>query len=282
MPAVTKAQYFPTQTAYHINLMKSKFQFKGHPLHPILVSFPIAFFVGTLILDIAALVWQRADFQKMATYLEGGGIIFGLLAAVPGFVDFLYTIPPNSSGKNRAAKHGLINVTMLVTFSIAWLMRTNQDISLPWIITLETAGVVLLSIAGWLGGTLVYRNQIGIDIRYAHAGKWKEKYVDKSRGKIEVAMLDELKINQMKLIHVGGKRIVVCKTEKGHAAFDDHCTHRGGSLAGGAMICGTVQCPWHGSQFDVQTGMIKAGPATEGIKTYSVLESENKIFLMLG
>ena len=78
-----------------------------------------------------------------------------------------------------------------------------------------------------------------------------------------VAGTDELKVNQMKLVHLNEKRIVVCKTEKGYSAFDDHCTHRGGSLAAGSLICGTVQCPWHGSQFDVFSGDVTAGPATK-------------------
>jgi nitrite reductase/ring-hydroxylating ferredoxin subunit len=64
----------------------------------------------------------------------------------------------------------------------------------------------------------------------------------------------------MKLIHAGKKRILISRTEKGYVALHDHCTHRGGSLAGGAMICETVQCPWHDSQFDVNAGVVKAGP----------------------
>src|SRR5690606_32302832 len=98
----------------------------------------------------------------------------------------------------------------------------------------------------------------------------------------EVATTDELKVNQMKLVHLNNSRIVISRTENGYAAFDDHCTHRGGSLAGGAMICNTVQCPWHGSQFDVRTGMVKAGPAKESIKTYPVVESDGKVFLTIG
>ena len=47
------------------------------------------------------------------------------------------------------------------------------------------------------------------------------------------------------------------------------------------MICGTVQCPWHGSQFDVRTGKVKAGPAKEGIKTYRVEEREGEVRLVL-
>ena len=260
--------------------MKSKVQIKGHPLHPILVSFPIAFFTGTLIFDIAAFAYEQDKFLTLAGYLEGAGICFALLAAVPGFIDFLFTVPPNSSGKKRAAKHGVINITMVLLFSVAWVIRQQSETSLILLIAIECAGFTLMAIAGWMGGTLVYRNQIGIDIRYADAGKWNEVRIENAGGRTEVATIDELKVNQMKLVHINKERIVICRTGNGYAAFGDHCTHRGGSLAGGAMMCDTVQCPWHGSQFDVRTGMLKAGPAKENIRTYPVTESEGKVFLM--
>jgi len=47
------------------------------------------------------------------------------------------------------------------------------------------------------------------------------------------------------------------------------------------MACGTVQCPWHGSQFDVRTGGVQAGPAKEGIKTYRVTQEGDKVLLLL-
>jgi nitrite reductase/ring-hydroxylating ferredoxin subunit len=130
-----------------------------------------------------------------------------------------------------------------------------------------------------MGGTLVSRNQIGVDIRYANAGKWNEEHLQHTNGNVKVAGVNELQLNQMKLVHVNGKRIVICKTENGYMAFDDRCTHRGGSLASGSLICGTVQCPWHGSQFDVETGLAKAGPATEKIQVYKVDEIENELFI---
>ena len=123
----------------------------------------------------------------------------------------------------------------------------------------------------------MYRNEIGIDPRYANAGKWKEVTIANTNA--AVAEADELKVDQMKLVRVRDKRIVIARSENGYVAFDDHCTHRGGSLAGGTMICGTVQCPWHGSQFDVVTGEVKAGPAKEKINTYDVEERNGKIYL---
>jgi len=261
--------------------MKSRAHFKSHPIHPILVNFPIAFFVGTLLFDLLGVILGRPDFYYISYYLNMAGIAFGLLAAVPGLIDFITVVPPKSSGKKRAAQHGVTNVLMLIAFAIAFYLKRATGISIYIIIGIEVIGNILLGIAGWMGGTLVFRNQIGVDIRYANAGKWKELTIDKANGPVRVATTDELKLNQMKLVHINGKRIVICKTQNGFAAFDDHCPHRGGSLAGGSMICDTVQCPWHGSQFDVNDGKLKAGPAKEGIKTYPLNISGNEVFLQI-
>lgn len=260
--------------------MRSRAHVKSHPIHPILVAFPIAFFVGTFIFDILGIIYDDESLYAVSLYMQVCGIIGALLAAIPGAVDYFKTVPPRSSAKKRATKHALLNIINLVLFVVSWILK-GGNIN-PYIILIpEIIGIVLLGIAGWLGGTLVYRNQIGVDPRYANAGKWKEKEADETKGKIEVASVDELKTDQMKLIHVKDKRIVIARTGKGYVAFDDHCTHRGGSLAGGAMICGTVQCPWHGSQFDVNTGAVKAGPAKENINTYNVTEESGKVFLNL-
>jgi nitrite reductase/ring-hydroxylating ferredoxin subunit/uncharacterized membrane protein len=265
---------------YKKRCMKSKANIKSHPLHPILVAFPIAFFVGTFLFDVVGLINGDASLHDTACRVEGAGIIFALLAAVPGVIDYIYTVPPKSSAKSRATKHGLINVSNVVLFTFVLFYRQSHNANIYIVAVLELVGVAILSVAGWMGGTLVHRNQIGVDIRYANAGKWKEQYVE-AGDKVEVAKVDELQVDQMKLIHVKDKRIVIAKTEDGYVAFDDRCTHKGGSLAGGAIMCGTVQCPWHGSQFDVKTGVVKAGPAKEGIKTYKVSQQGSKIFLSL-
>jgi nitrite reductase/ring-hydroxylating ferredoxin subunit len=85
----------------------------------------------------------------------------------------------------------------------------------------------------------------------------------------------------MKLLHVRGRRIVLARTAEGYAAVDDRCTHRGGSLADGVLACGVVTCPWHGSQFDVHTGEVKAGPAEQPIRTYRVEEADGQVRLVI-
>jgi len=261
--------------------MKSRAHFKGHPLHPILVCFPIAFYTGTLLFDVLAKTYSP-EFLFTAYNLEIAALVSAVLAAVPGIIDYVYTVPPASTAKKRGAKHALINLSVMIFYNAALIYRAKNEVpDINILIGLEGAGWILLLFAGWLGGTLVYRNQIGVDPRYADAGKWKEEYFEYNEGEIEVANLNDLKINQMKLVHVGNKRIVIARSEEGYVAFDDRCTHRGGSLAGGSMICGTVQCPWHGSQFSVSDGSIKAGPAKIPIVTYPLRQENGKLFLTL-
>jgi nitrite reductase/ring-hydroxylating ferredoxin subunit len=139
-----------------------------------------------------------------------------------------------------------------------------------WSLLLQGLGSAAMSVAGYMGGTLVYRNQIGVDHRYANAGKWQEESREHAESRALTSAAAPLGVNQMKLVHSDGKRIAVGRTEDGYAAFDDRCTHKGGPLSDGALICGTVQCPWHGSQFDVHTGAVKCGPAEEPIGTYPI------------
>lgn len=246
-----------------------------------LIPFPIAFLTGSLIADVAAFFTGRPIFNEVSFWIQIAGIAFALLAAIPGIIDFIYTVPPDSTAKTRAAKHGVLNITAVSIFAAVWFYRQSSAASQLIIISAELVGFILMCIAGWMGGTLIHRNQIGVDPRYANKGKWKEAYFKEGNGEIEVASIEELQVNQMKLLHVGSARIVLARTENSYVAFDDRCTHRGGSLAGGSMTCGTVHCPWHGSQFKVSDGSVAAGPAEEKIKVYEVIEKEGRVYLRL-
>lgn len=263
--------------------MKSKINIQGHSLHVILVGFPIAFFTGAFLFDLLGMALDSLSLLDTGIYMGFIGVLFGLSAAVPGFIDYLFTVPPHSTAKKRASQHGLINVGVVTLFGVALILKTRQAVPFAVPMAMEFTGLVLMGIAGWMGGTLVSRNQIGIDIRYANAGKWKEKYVESKNGRLELQReeFETLKTDQMMLLHVDGQRIVLAKTESEWVAFDDRCPHRGGSLAAGTMICGTVQCPWHGSQFDVKTGRLKSGPANEGIKVYPLQLVGGQLFVQL-
>jgi uncharacterized membrane protein/nitrite reductase/ring-hydroxylating ferredoxin subunit len=277
--------------------MKSHAAVSSHPLHAMLIPFPFAFLVGAVFFDAIGLLGGLPTFWLVGHYLLAAGIITALAAAIPGIIDYATTVPPRSSAKKRAATHGLTNSFAVALFATAWFSRSLSEPDLM-VLVLEAAGAAALSSGAWMGGTLVYRNQIGVDHRYARAGKWRESTISVPQGDfVTVADADELKPGQMKLLHLNGRRWVVARTADGEmagagtagtagvtaiagagsdldgatfAVFDDHCPHRGGSLADGCLVDGTVQCPWHGSQFEVKTGRVVAGPAKDNIATCEV------------
>jgi nitrite reductase/ring-hydroxylating ferredoxin subunit/uncharacterized membrane protein len=248
-----------------------------------LVAFPIAFLYGSFVFDVLGRLGDWPSVWTAGAYLNLAAILTGLAAGVPGLIDYLGVVPPDSSAKQRATWHMAVNVTALAAFALAWVFRERVTLKPEGAaLLLEGLGVVLVTAGGWLGGTLVYRNQIGVDHRYAGAGKWREQAVEATAGeRVVVARADELKVNQMKLVRVGGRRIALARTEQGYTAFDDHCTHRGGSLVDGVLACDTVTCPWHGSQFDVRTGAVKSGPAESPIGTYPVELAGDEVHLIL-
>jgi nitrite reductase/ring-hydroxylating ferredoxin subunit/uncharacterized membrane protein len=263
--------------------MRSRASFRGHPIHPALIPFPFAFLYGAFLFDLAGRVAGRPGWWTTGAYLGLVGIVAALIAAVPGFIDYFTTVPPKSSGKQRATRHMLVNLAAVVLFAAAWAVR-GESAALPdlTVLALEGIGVALLTAGGWMGGVLVNRNQIGVDHRYARAGKWKEVTIRlQSDQPVVLARTDELQVDQMKLVHLDGRRIVLAHTRGGYVAFEDRCTHKGGSLADGVMIDGVVQCPWHGSQFDCRSGAVKAGPADTPITSYRVTEESGLVKLRL-
>lgn len=82
------------------------------------------------------------------------------------------------------------------------------------------------------------------------------------------------------LVHVSDERVVIGRCPQGMIAFSDHCTHKGGPLSDGALVGCTVQCPWHGSQFDVHTGRVVAGPAKSKIDVYETEIRGGEVYIL--
>lgn len=244
----------------------------NHAIHPALIPFPFAFLFGAAAFNTCGRLFEQPAFWRTGGYLAVAGACAAVLAAIPGLVDYIYTVPPRSTGKSRAARHGLANLAAVSLIVGSWWIRGGSDEQPTALtMTLDLLGVATLSYAGWLGGTLVSRNLISVDHRYANAGTWQEVTVTRARGEpVAAGSTGDLEEGQMKLVRVNGARIVLARTPDGYVACDDRCTHRGGSLAGGVLIGGVVQCLWHGSQFECGSGKVRSGPAKRPIKTYEV------------
>jgi uncharacterized membrane protein/nitrite reductase/ring-hydroxylating ferredoxin subunit len=260
--------------------MRSKAAISSHPIHPMLVSFPIGLWIMAFIFDLLGVSRGDESLWAAGFYSVIAGCVGAVLAALPGAIDWLTVIPPDSSAKNRGLLHGSLNVIALLLF-IVIAYRQGSPAAKPdgLNLGLMAVGVLGIAISGWLGGTLVYRNQIGVDHRYAGAGKLKERSLE--GWDRPVCNQSELGDGQMLLARVGQERVVVGRCSEGLFAFSDHCTHRGGPLSDGALVDCQVQCPWHGSQFDIRTGRVVSGPAEEKIDVHEIAVRSGEVYIKM-
>ena len=143
--------------------MESRLKVFGHPLHQMLVVFPLGLLGTAAIFDGIYLATGRSALAVVSAYLILAGVIGGLLAALPGLVDYL-AIPAGTRAKRVGALHGLGNVVVLGLFAVSWLVRRDVPEAPPmaaWL--LGFAGLGLAGVTGWLGGELVNRLGVGVD-----------------------------------------------------------------------------------------------------------------------
>ncbi len=134
--------------------MASPASIAKHPIHPMFVVFPLGLLIYSLILDIiSALSGGIPALYTTSYYLILGGFIGGLVAAIPGFVDFLSL---KGRPKTIATAHLIINLIVVVLFIINFAIRASGTPVVPGPLILSIIGIILGAISGWLGGELVY------------------------------------------------------------------------------------------------------------------------------
>lgn len=144
--------------------MESRVKLLGHPIHPMLIVFPLGLLTAAVIFD-AIYLWRTSPtFATLAYWNIGAGVVGGLLAAVFGLIDWL-AIPAGTRAKRIGLLHGATNVLVVVTFALTWWMRGDLLDNAPTtgLFLLEVGALVLATVAGWLGGELVDRLGVGVD-----------------------------------------------------------------------------------------------------------------------
>lgn len=143
--------------------MRTPASVKGHPIHAMLVPLPIGLFVFSLVSDLLLVAGLGGgDWAVVARCTLAAGIVTALLAAIPGFVDYL-----SLSGRPRriATSHMLLNLTVVGVFTMDFLLRLRTDPYDKVPVVFSAIGVSLLAVSGWLGGEMVYRHGVGVDER---------------------------------------------------------------------------------------------------------------------
>ena len=133
----------------------------GHPIHPMLIPFPIVCFIGTLVTDIGYSRNHDAGWATASHWLLAVGLIMAALAAVAGLTDYLGDERIRRLGD--ALKHMLANVTAVVIELVNLILRWHNDAAIPNIgIYLSGVVVLILLYSGWKGGDLVFRHGMGV------------------------------------------------------------------------------------------------------------------------
>jgi uncharacterized membrane protein len=143
--------------------MESKVKFAGHPVHPMLIVFPLGLLTTAVLFDIIGMVTDVTRWTEVGYYLVGAGLIGGIAAAVPGWVDWA-AIPARTRAKRVGLLHGVGNVIVLGLFVVSWLLRRPNPAAPPT--EAIAAGLVAVGLAlatAWLGGELVGRLGVGVD-----------------------------------------------------------------------------------------------------------------------
>jgi len=149
--------------------MESKARAAGHSIHPMLITFPLGLLGMAVIFDIIYLATGTRGWTVVSFWMIAAGVISGLVAAVPGAIDWLTVVPSVTRAWQIGLYHGVGNVIVVLLFAASWVFRRGPGdgfdmAGLPSTIALicSFAGLLLALVTGWLGGELVERLGIAV------------------------------------------------------------------------------------------------------------------------
>ena len=219
----------------------------GHPLHPILKDFPIGGWTMGAIFDALDALETGEGLQRAADISIVTGLVGALASAVTGLADW-----SDTTGRARRVGevHAVLNVSATLLYTAALLARRNSRKAR---VMLAYTGYGVMLLGAYLGGHLVFSEQIGVN-HAAQTGLPLKFH--------PVLPETELAHNEPRQIDWNGLPIVLVRDgERIHALYA-RCAHLGGPLAEGSIEDGSIRCPWHGSRFALADGAVLEGPAT--------------------
>jgi uncharacterized membrane protein len=144
--------------------MKSNASIAGHPIHPMLIPFPLALWATSFVVDLLFYFLRHPTLLIISKFMIAAGCIGAIAAAIPGIIDWLAI--KNDEVKKVANWHARLNIAALVVFAISFFLRlgsysefVGRKLTIPFLLSL--VGVILITISGWLGGELVFRFGMG-------------------------------------------------------------------------------------------------------------------------
>lgn len=144
--------------------MTSKASIGGHPIHPMLIPFPLALWVTSFVVDVLFYFSRHPTLLVIAKFLLAAGCLAAVAAAIFGIIDWLGI--KDGEVKKVANWHARLNIVALILFAVSLFLRmgsysglVGRKLTIPFLLSL--VGVILITISGWLGGELVFRYGVG-------------------------------------------------------------------------------------------------------------------------
>jgi nitrite reductase/ring-hydroxylating ferredoxin subunit/uncharacterized membrane protein len=220
----------------------------GHPLHPVLTDIPIGSWTAAAVLDALEEVSGNRAFGRGADAAIGLGIIGALGSAVSGLTDWRHT---DGRARRIGLTHGLLNTGALALYTTSFVLRRLRSRRAGRRVAM--LGFLVANAAAYLGGHLVFGEQVGVDHTAVHLPP--QEFV-------AVLPDSELPANQLRRVIANGMPVLLLRRGPQIYAIAETCSHLGGPLAEGKLEDRSVICPWHGSRFALDNGQVLDGPAT--------------------
>ena len=240
----------------------------GHPLHSVLTDLTIGAWIFGSLMDLFSLGGShRRGNEHAADKLIALGTASAIPTALTGLADYS-TIPEGAV--STGATHGLINASALALYGFSIALRKMG--LRPFAMVLSGAGLGLILISSWLGGHMAYHYKVGVN----HAQK-------PGKPKPWQAVVDDSKLAEDKplRVEVDEKPVLVYKHLGEIFAIGADCAHEAGPLDEGKFQGCQVECPWHQSVYDLRTGRVVHGPATNPEPVYKTRVKQGKVELRL-
>lgn len=141
--------------------MRTPASIAGHPLHAMLVTFPIGLFIFSLASDLMSFYVGDPDvWSTVAFYTMGGGLVGALIAAAPGLIDLLSLRQRHV--KKIALTHMVLNLMVVALFAVNFWLRFNGSGNQGTTFWLSLIAVAMLAVSGWLGAEMVHKHGVGV------------------------------------------------------------------------------------------------------------------------
>ena len=141
--------------------MRTPASIAGHPIHPMLIPLPIGLWIFSFVCDLVYVTGFGGDqWRTVAFYTMVGGVVGGVIAALPGIIDML-SLP--AGPKRTAIIHMIINLTIVGMYLVNIGLRIGNPENVALTTWLSGIAVALLGVSGWLGGKLVYEQRVAVD-----------------------------------------------------------------------------------------------------------------------